>query len=105
MTGNESERNEGSKHIWYVQYPSSNSQPGLQANQEIVMIFFKSCPRCEGDIIYDEDYFGAYKSCLACGYVYYAENESISQNKSNPSDKTYDSTILLESLNYTMIYL
>ena len=36
-------------------------------------IYFKSCPRCSGDIIREKDHNGAFNSCLACGYVSYPD--------------------------------
>jgi hypothetical protein len=35
------------------------------------MIFFKSCPRCEGDRCLENDTDGWYMLCLACGFVTY----------------------------------
>ena len=29
---------------------------------------FKSCPRCNGDILLDRDHYGWYGQCLQCGY-------------------------------------
>ncbi|MFQ6020107.1 MAG: hypothetical protein ACE5KW_05050 [Dehalococcoidia bacterium] len=29
-----------------------------------------SCPRCGGSMIFEEDWYGAYGTCLTCGYVY-----------------------------------
>jgi ssDNA-binding Zn-finger/Zn-ribbon topoisomerase 1 len=31
------------------------------------MIFFKSCPKCQGDMLLEKDPFGDYKHCLQCG--------------------------------------
>ncbi len=28
------------------------------------------CPRCRGSMIFEEDWYGAYGTCLCCGYVY-----------------------------------
>ena len=30
----------------------------------------RSCPRCHGSMLLEEDWYGAYSTCLACGYVY-----------------------------------
>lgn len=30
----------------------------------------KSCPRCNGSMLFEEDWHGAYSTCLSCGYVY-----------------------------------
>ena len=32
------------------------------------MIFFKSCPRCKGDMITSADMYGKYMECLQCGH-------------------------------------
>ena len=33
------------------------------------MLIFKSCPRCQGNVIIDRDYYGWYEQCLQCGYL------------------------------------
>ncbi len=33
------------------------------------MLFFKSCPRCKGDIHFNQDIYGRYKECLQCGFM------------------------------------
>ncbi|MCI0438298.1 MAG: hypothetical protein L0177_04110 [Chloroflexi bacterium] len=35
------------------------------------MVLFKSCPRCSGDRTLEQDFYGWYLLCLACGYVTY----------------------------------
>ena len=30
------------------------------------MIYFKSCPRCRGDVVDDEDTYGKYHKCMQC---------------------------------------
>ena len=35
------------------------------------MVLFKSCPRCSGDRTMEEDLYGWYILCFACGYVTY----------------------------------
>lgn len=30
----------------------------------------KSCPRCTGSLLFEEDMHGAYSTCINCGYVY-----------------------------------
>ena len=32
------------------------------------MIYFKSCPRCEGDVNVRTDWYGEYMECLQCGW-------------------------------------
>ncbi len=67
------------------------------------MITFKSCPRCKGDIVSDSDYYGDYKSCLACGYVGYPGEDSISQIEPDPVEDSYDGPALLEFLGYRKV--
>lgn len=30
--------------------------------------WFKSCPRCKGDLYEDTDFYGRFVSCIQCGY-------------------------------------
>jgi len=30
---------------------------------------FRSCPRCDGDMIVDRDQYGWYEDCIQCGYM------------------------------------
>ena len=32
------------------------------------MIYFKSCPRCRGDVNVRSDWYGEYQECLQCGW-------------------------------------
>ena len=32
------------------------------------MFYFKSCPRCSGDLFQDSDTFGPYVNCAQCGF-------------------------------------
>ena len=34
-----------------------------------MVIKFKVCPRCRGDLYLAEDIFGKYLSCFQCGYL------------------------------------
>lgn len=49
------------------------------------MWYSKSCPRCRGNIVIDEDVNGRFEKCLQCGY----ERDIVKtfSIKSNPSDK------------------
>ena len=38
-------------------------------NGGFVMMYFKACPRCEGDMHDNRDMYGEYKECLQCGYM------------------------------------
>lgn len=33
-----------------------------------MLLYFKSCPRCSGDISADSDMHGMYLKCLQCGF-------------------------------------
>jgi hypothetical protein len=33
------------------------------------MLYFKSCPRCQGDVYVDADAYGAFAKCLQCGFA------------------------------------
>jgi DNA-directed RNA polymerase subunit M/transcription elongation factor TFIIS len=55
------------------------------------------CPRCRGSMIAEKDWYGAYSSCLSCGYVHEAvsppaielleedENGRVRQRRRQPS--------------------
>ncbi len=32
------------------------------------MLYFKSCPRCQGDVNVENDSHGTYAKCLQCGF-------------------------------------
>lgn len=44
------------------------------------MLNFKSCPRCEGDVKVDRDWYGEYESCLQCGWSKDASDEPLSSS-------------------------
>ena len=58
------------------------------------MVYFKSCRRCSGDRVLDQDIYGWYMLCLACGYVTYPElrtREPRRLSRSHvPRDNTFD---------------
>ena len=33
------------------------------------MMYFKGCPKCQGDLYLREDMHGKYVSCMQCGYL------------------------------------
>ena len=39
------------------------------------MFYFKSCPRCQGDMYLERDPYGAYRKCLQCGHIVELELE------------------------------
>ena len=40
------------------------------------MMYFKECPKCQGDLFAGEDIHGGYVSCAQCGYLRDLSNES-----------------------------
>lgn len=47
---------------------------------------FKNCPRCQGDVSFEEDEYGWYEWCLQCGYL--RDLESIAEFKGRPAEGT-----------------
>lgn len=39
------------------------------------MIFFRSCPKCRGDIQLTQDVYGTFKECIQCGFILELEEE------------------------------
>ena len=33
------------------------------------MIYFKTCPKCRGDMHMQRDKYGSYRHCFQCGYI------------------------------------
>ena len=33
------------------------------------MLRLKSCPKCKGDVLLDQDQYGWYEQCIQCGYL------------------------------------
>ena len=53
-----------------------------------LMIRFKECPRCKGDLYLAEDAYGRYFSCLQCGYLHdIKQGESNSEPGPVPSEE------------------
>jgi DNA-directed RNA polymerase subunit M/transcription elongation factor TFIIS len=54
----------------------------------MVMIEFKVCPRCRGDLYRAEDMYGKYVSCFQCGYMRDLPNETLVVTQGpTPQDK------------------
>ncbi len=47
--------------------------------QVVAMLRLKSCPRCRGDVVIDQDFDGWYEQCLQCGYQRYLESITVGQ--------------------------
>ena len=41
------------------------------------MLQLKSCPRCTGDVVVGEDWHGAYRQCLQCGWYKDTSNDPV----------------------------
>ena len=52
------------------------------------MILFKSCLRCSGDRILEQDFYGWYILCLACGYVTYPDLGHVARQRLYQSPKS-----------------
>ncbi|MBI2935255.1 MAG: hypothetical protein HYY31_00360 [Chloroflexi bacterium] len=33
------------------------------------MLYFRSCPKCRGAMLLQDDSFGLYKQCVNCGFI------------------------------------
>ncbi len=33
------------------------------------MFYFKACKKCQGDLVREDDFYGAYFRCLQCGKI------------------------------------
>ena len=52
-----------------------------------MVIKFKVCPRCRGDLYLAEDVFGRYLSCLQCGYLKDVEEPELASTPVPTVDK------------------
>ena len=46
------------------------------------MLSWQSCPKCQGKIYIDSDFYGWFAECLMCGFSHDLEELGISQDKS-----------------------
>ena len=49
------------------------------------MFFFKTCPKCQGDMYLDQDSYGTYRKCLQCGHIVDQERQPITSKGALPS--------------------
>ena len=49
------------------------------------MFFFKTCPKCQGDMYLDRDSYGTYRKCLQCGHIVEQERQPISSKSALPT--------------------
>jgi len=52
------------------------------------MFLFKKCIRCNGDMYVDDDYFGKFIKCLACGYTINLPEEKVKKVKTKNKNKS-----------------
>lgn len=43
------------------------------------MLRLKGCPRCNGDVYFDWDFYGWFEQCLQCGYMHYLQTTSTAE--------------------------
>lgn len=60
------------------------------------MVVIRDCPRCEGAMYHDTDYYGTYKACYQCGYTKDVEETGLTFEKSKYSAAPYISTLIIE---------
>ena len=44
------------------------------------MLHMKCCPKCEGDVALNKDYYGYYVTCLQCGWSKAIPNYTVASN-------------------------
>ena len=49
------------------------------------MMYFKGCPKCNGDLYAGEDVHGRYVSCIQCGYL---RDETLGESIEMPGEDT-----------------
>lgn len=54
------------------------------------MLNFKSCPRCNGDVNLERDWYGEYASCLQCGWSKDSTNDPLSESLRLKLDKLHE---------------
>ena len=42
-----------------------------------MVVLFKACPRCSGDLLVNSDMHGRYVECFQCGYLAEATEEQV----------------------------
>ena len=53
------------------------------------MLNLKSCPRCNGDVNEERDWYGEYESCLQCGWVKDTSDAPLSSSLQQSLDKLH----------------
>ena len=47
------------------------------------MIYFKSCPKCQGDLTMSQDTYGSYIKCLQCGLMRDVDTKPVASDSAN----------------------
>ena len=47
------------------------------------MLHMKCCPKCEGDVALNKDYYGFYVTCLQCGWSKDIPKDKVSSKSSH----------------------
>ena len=45
------------------------------------MFYFRSCPKCQGDMYLERDAYGSYRKCLQCGRMIELESPKAARPK------------------------
>ena len=45
------------------------------------MFYLKACPKCRGDLVVEQDFYGSFFRCFQCGLNLDVEVRGLSQNK------------------------
>jgi len=51
------------------------------------MMRLKGCPRCNGDLFFDWDFYGWYEQCIQCGHMRYLEASSEAEKRQRTRKK------------------
>lgn len=61
--------------MWWHRWP--DWQGGRRGSEEVwIVLWFKRCPRCSGDLYEERDMYGRYVACFQCGH-YLSEAEEV----------------------------
>ena len=50
-----------------------------------MVVYYRACPRCHGDVQVNQDVYGEYKECLQCGYMLDTLNKSKRRDTWHPA--------------------
>ena len=52
------------------------------------MVYYRSCPKCRGDMHSREDVYGNFRECLQCGFI--QDLKAITNNVKQSNDRNKD---------------